>query len=136
MKPTRHLRVVQVACVLLTLGCVAVSRFGAHEGQGTLTAIDWFVVAAAIWSAISGFTLQRRIVNKPALSRRSSPALTPFTRWRAGNLARLCSATAVSVWALFLREEAGPPWLVDVLFAAGLLLLLVWKPGVAPAETT
>jgi hypothetical protein len=38
------------------------------------------------------------------------------------------------MWALLLGEFAGPPWLVNIFFAVGLLLLLVWTPGAVPAQ--
>jgi hypothetical protein len=104
----RQLRVMQIACILLVLACVGVSHLGQHVWLGTLTAPHWFVIVAAIWSAISGFTFQRRIVNRPARSRRPSSTSTPFTRWRAGHIGRLSSATAVGMWALLLSQFAGP----------------------------
>jgi hypothetical protein len=138
ISPTRtaakRLRVVRVACIVLVLACVGVSRLGHHVWLGTVTTAHWFVIVAAIWSAISGFTLQRRILNRPARPRKPSSTSTPFTRWRAGHIARLWTATAVGMWALLLGEFAGPPWLVNIFFAVGLLLLLVWTPGAVPAQ--
>lgn len=93
----------------------------------------WLVTLAAIWSAVSGFTLQRRIVNRPARVRGSGKS-TPFTRWRAGHVVRLWSAASVGLWALLLSDFAGPRWLVSVFFVFSLLLLLLWWPGPAPHE--
>jgi hypothetical protein len=129
----RNLRLVQIACILIVLACVGASRLGRHEWQGTLTAAHWLIIVGAIWSAIVGFTLQRRIVGRPIQPRRLSARSTAFTRWRAGHLARLWTAMTVGLFALCLSEFAGPPWLINVFFAVGLLLLLSWAPGSPPA---
>jgi hypothetical protein len=89
-------------------------------------------MVAGVWTAISGITIQRRIVNRPASSRRPSSKSTPFTRWRAGHIVRLWTAMTVGPWALLLSVFAGPPLAVNALFALGLLLLLVWTPGGVP----
>ena len=89
-------------------------------------------MVAAVWTAISGFTIQRRIVNRPARSRRPSSKSTPFTRWPAGHIVRLWTAMTVGLWALLLSVFAGPPLAVNALFALGLLLLLVWTPSDVP----
>ena len=135
MNAATRLRIVQIVCILVVLACIWVSLLGRHEWQGTFAPRHWVVIVAAIWSAISGFTLQRRIVNRPTRSLRPSHSSTPFKRWRAGNIWRLWTAMIVGCWALLLAEFAGPPWLVNALFALGLLLLLVWMPGAVPDQT-
>ncbi len=131
----RRLRFLQIACIVMLLVCVGASRLGRHEWRGKLTPAHYVMIVGAIWSAVSGFVLAHRIANRPTESRGPSAASTPFTRWRAGNIWRIWSATMVGAWALLLSEFAGPPWLVNVFFAVGLLLLLVWSPGAEPAQT-
>jgi hypothetical protein len=94
MNPIARLRIVQVGGILLVLACICISRLGHHERQGTLAPRHWIVMAGVIWSAISGFTLQRRIVSRPVNSRRPS-ASTPFTRGRAGAIFRRWTAMTV-----------------------------------------
>jgi 4-hydroxybenzoate polyprenyltransferase len=136
MSAAGKLRVIQLACILLVLGCMWASRLPYSEWRGTLTAVDWLFIVAAIWSAISGFTLQRRIVIGPTRSRGRSSKSTPFGRWKAGNVVRLWLATNVGLCAYGLRVFAGPPWLVNVFFGVALLLLIAWTPGTSPVETT
>jgi hypothetical protein len=133
--PALKLRGMQIACVIMILACIVISRLQHHEWQGTITPRHWFVIVAVIWSAIAGFTLQRRIVNRPASSRKPSSTSTPFTRWRAGHICWLLAATSVGLWELVLSDFAGPRWLVNIFFGAGLLLLLMWTPGPAPPQT-
>src|SRR6266852_2970338 len=101
-KPERQLRLVQVGCILLVAFCIFVRHIGSHESHGAISLGQWLVIVAAIWSAVGGFTLQRRITSAPTRSQRRSGRSTPFTRWRAGNIVRLWSATAVGLWALVL----------------------------------
>lgn len=134
MSATARLRSLQFACVLLILACIWVSRLGHHEWQGSLTLRHWIVIAAAIWTAISGFTVQRRIVNKLANPRRTSRS-TSFTRWRAGHIVRLWTALSVGLCALALSEFSGPTTLVKAFIVLSLLLLLAWTPGTVPDQT-
>lgn len=60
------------------------------------------------------------------------PQSTSLTRWRAGHMVRLFSATAVGMWALLLSIFNAPLWTADLLFALGILLLLIWRPDAAP----
>src|ERR1700730_4105830 len=130
--PERHLRLVQVACLLFVAACILVRHLGKHETHDAVTLTQWVVIAAAIWSAIAGFTVQSRIAKSRTQSQRISSSSTPFRRWRAGHLVRLWCATAVGGWALVLYDIGGPSWLVDTFFAIGLLLLLIWRPGATP----
>jgi hypothetical protein len=129
--PVRQLHMVQVACILFALLCVVVSGFVRHESPGNNVPLYWLVVALATYCAISGFTVQR-FLSRPARSQQSRRRSTPFSRWRAGHLARLFSALSVAPWALVLSNIGGPPWAVDALFVLGLLLLLRWTPGASP----
>ena len=129
MNWTIRLRLVQIACVLLLLECVRLSRSVRHEWNGTATIVHWLLIVGGVGSGILGFTLQRRIVNKPE---KLSSTSTPFTRWRAGHIARLWTATAVGLYGFCLSMLAGPPLAVNVLFGLALLLLLLWMPGAVP----
>jgi hypothetical protein len=133
MNAVARLRIVQVGCILMVLACLWLSRFRHHEWQGSLALRHWIVMALALWTAICGFTLQRRLVNRPVNSRRR-PKSTPFTRWRAGHIFRLWTAMSVGLWALLLREYAGPAMMVNALFVLALLLLLLWTPGPVPDQ--
>jgi hypothetical protein len=131
MRPDRLLRLVQVANILLIAGCFFVKRMGTlvtHDIAGR----HWIVIIAAIWSAVSGFTMQRKINNTSTRPQKASRS-TPLSRWKAGHLLRLSSAAAVGLWALVLHFFAGPDWIVNALFALSVLLLLIWRPGSAPA---
>lgn len=134
MSATARLRLVQIGCVLMVLASIWVSRLGHHEWQGSLALCHWIVMVAALWAAISGFSLQRRIVNRSPSSRKASSISTAFTRWRAGHILRLWTAMTVGLSALLLSEFAGPPMMVNAFFGLSLLVLLVWTPGAVPDQ--
>jgi hypothetical protein len=132
-KAERQLRFVQLACILFLVICIVLVYFGVlrnREPSPTISLMQGIVVLLALWSAISGFTLQRRLLSVRA--QRASTKSTPFTRWRAGHIFRLWSAMAVGVWGLVLNGIRGPLWIVGVLLAVGLILLLIWRPGAIP----
>lgn len=126
-----RLRLGQVACILLLLECIRLSRSVRHEWKGSITLVHWLLIVGGVWSGILGFTIQRRIVNKV---KQPSSTSTPFTRWRAGHISRLWTATAVGLYGFCLSMFAGPLLAVNSLFALGVLLLLLWMPGRVPDQ--
>ena len=129
---TRQLRLIQAACVVLVIGCVLVAYLTAsREKVPPSVEIQSVIVVLGAWSAIGGFTFQRKLLKKPKPARSQSSA---FTRWRAGNIARLWSAASVAVWGLLLRELGGSYLVANLLFGLGLLLLLIWSPNMIPTE--
>jgi hypothetical protein len=133
-KPQRQLRLVQAACLLALGACIVLAYWRAHENPGTSSSVGFgqgIIILLALWSAAWGFTMQRKLQRR---TQASSSRSTPFTRWRAGHILRLWSATTVGIWALVLYDFQGPLWIADVLFGLALLLLLVWKPHIAPAQ--
>ena len=133
-KPETQLRLVQAAGIALVLVSIGVS-LGVQKTPRAITSVHWLMIVLAIWSAASGFTLQRRIVNSPGRSQQRSKTSTPFSRWKAGHLVRLGSAGSVGLWGLVLCEFGVPTWLANAFFAIGLLLLLIWRPGASPEPT-
>jgi hypothetical protein len=127
----RHLRAVQMFCILTVLTCVRVATKVSFTSTD-MTAFQWAVIALGLWAIPSGFSLQRQIVGHPGKSRRRSTRSTPLSRWRAGNLVRLASANSVALWGLVLRETGGPASIAYTMFAIGGLLLLIWKPSTSP----
>lgn len=126
--PTRGLRLYQIALIAFILACFLVKRMGPMETHHDISPIDWIFIVAAIWSAVSGFRMQRKI------SRRTSSRSTPLERWRAGHALRLCAAMSVGLWGTLVHYFGGPEWLANVLLGFGMLLLLVWRPGPTPIQ--
>jgi hypothetical protein len=129
--PERRLRFLQGAQIVFIGACFFVKRIGRLETRDAISPVQWFMIVAAIWSTISGFTFQRRI-NRA--ERGSQNAAKTLGRWRVGHVVRLATATAVGSWGMLLFYTGGPEWLVNVFLGLAMLLLLVWRPGVTPAE--
>jgi hypothetical protein len=129
---TRQLRLIQAVCVVLAFGCIlAVYLTGSTEKRPASTEIHAAIVVLGAWSAVGGFTFQRKLLKKPSQRAAKSSA---FTRWRVGHIWRLWSAVSVVVCGVLLWEQGGSRVAANALFAVGVLLLLIWSPGVAPAE--
>jgi len=128
----RQLRLMQIGCFSVLVACAVLAHWQAREngsssnGIGTVSIL---VILLALWSATSGFTLKRKLQRR---SQSKSSKTTPFTRWRAGHIFRLWSATACGLWGLVLFEFHGLLWIADVLFGVAILLMLIWKPDAAP----
>jgi hypothetical protein len=130
----RQFRVVQVFCVLIVLACFQVA-LRVDKTSTEITPTQWALIGMGVWAIVSGFILERQIVHPPNRPRRRSTRSTPFSRWRAGNLARVGSATSVACWGLVLRENGGPAWIAYISFAIAGLLLMIWKPSTISAQT-
>ncbi|MGO8719787.1 MAG: hypothetical protein ACLQMO_11280 [Acidobacteriaceae bacterium] len=128
-KPERQLRIIQLICFLFLAAMLCQTYFLPHRGNQASALSQTLVTFAAIWVAISGFSLQRKISGIRSVTAKS----TPISRWRTGHILRLAFATSVGTWAYLLYFIGGFPWLVDALFGVALVLLLVWKPGTRPA---
>jgi hypothetical protein len=127
MSGERQLRLVQSGVILFLVACFFVMRIGTVETHA-ISALQWLIIVAAIWCAISGFTVQRKVNHPRKPSRRSTPA----SRWKAGHLYRLLSATSVGLYGVLLHYTGAPEWLVNVFLCIAIVLLLIWKPGSAP----
>ena len=129
MSPVARLRVLQLGCLALFLGCMALIYWRHHPAEVPMGTRHWVVIVGAVWSATAGFTIQRRIRHG---GQRPSSKSTPLTRWRAGHIIRLWTATNLGSCAILLSDWGGPHLVVNALFAIGLVLLLFWSPGAVP----
>jgi len=93
--PERQLRLVQCSLIVFIVVCFFVKRIGRLETHDALSPVQWLIIVAAIWSAISGFTVQRRINRIGSRSQTQPRRSTPVSRWRTGHLVRLWTATAM-----------------------------------------
>ena len=130
-----QLRFAQIGCVLLVIACFAGGEFLSARRVATIP-IQLVIIVAAIWSAVAGFTLQKKLreTRIPGISKPSSKS-TPSSRWKAGHVVRLWTATAVGLWGLVLILSGGSKVIADLLFGSSLAVLLIWKPNQAPEET-
>jgi hypothetical protein len=141
-KPEVQLRLVQGGCLLLLIVYILLLHFGvlgSLEPAGReLKLVQFLMIVGAIWSAVVGFTFQRKLNRTVTKPQRAGSKSTPFTRWKVGHLMRLLSATSVGTWGLALYYFQAPLRVVDAVLALALALLLAWKPdnnpGSAPPE--
>lgn len=135
--PELQLRLVQGGCVLFLVLCILLLHLGllgSLEPAGReIKLLQLLMIVGAVWSAVVGFTFQRKL-SRISKSRRVGSKSTPFTRWKAGHIMRLASATSVGNWGLALYYFHGPLWLVDTALAVSLILLIAWKPSLAPEK--
>ena len=126
MTPERQLRVKQILCISFLALIVLLRHLGflGNSPRRAMNFSQFLVIGAALWSALSYFTIQRRLTVRPQ----------SLGRWMTNHLVRLGSATSVGMWALLLYYLGGPRWVVDALSVIGLILLMIWKPGASPSR--
>lgn len=124
----RHFRILQLCCIVTVL---VFFRFGRAVADTATepTLMRWVVIGMGVWASTAGFILERKIVRSGA---RSSNRSTPLSRWRAGNLLRVASASSVAAWGLILRVIGGPALIANIFFAVAGILLVIWRPSARP----
>jgi hypothetical protein len=132
MTPERRLRAFQIGYLAFTLPVLwLILQRRAHATAKMALWGECFILFFVIYSVWSGFHLQKKIVDrigKPGYRR------SPLKTWQAGHLIRLASAVSVCLWAVVLQLFGGPMWLVYFVFGAGVILLLICRPGVRPVQ--
>jgi hypothetical protein len=135
-KPEFQLRLLQGGCLLFLVAWILLLHFGAlgslEPAGRELKLTQLLMLVGAIWSAVVGFTFQRKLTRIARRPRRSGNKSTPFTRWKAGHIARLATATSVGTWGMALYYFCAPLWVVDTVSAIALILLAAWIPGSSP----
>jgi hypothetical protein len=135
MTPERQLRVFQIVCIVFVAACTAITHSILLQSQHAPAWELCLLVVLALWSATSGFRVQRmltRVGNRPIPAGSRS---TPVSRWKAGHAIRLATATSVGLWAMVLQVLGGSAFLVYLLIGIALALLLYWNPGPTPDST-
>lgn len=138
-KPEFQLRLLQGGCLLFLVVWILLLHFGAlgslEPAGRELKLTQFLMLVGAIWSAVVGFTSQRKLSRIATKPRRSGTKSTQFTRWKAGHVMRLASATSVGTYGIALYYFHSPLWVVDTVLAVGLILLLAWRPGTSPSAS-
>jgi hypothetical protein len=131
----RVVRVLQVAIIVSVLLFIFVLHVIHPAPQNVDSFLQLAIVCCAIASALSGFILQRMLLNAPSRPSSTTQNSTPRARWFTGHVIRFATAESVALFGFVLRMMGSTSNLVSVLFAGSLLLLILWQPGGVPAET-
>jgi hypothetical protein len=85
MTATRQLRLIQGVCAVFVVACVLVAYLTTYRQRSPASeVIHSLIVVLGVWSAIGGFTFQRKLLKKvPSASATKSNS---FKRWRAGHV--------------------------------------------------
>jgi formate hydrogenlyase subunit 3/multisubunit Na+/H+ antiporter MnhD subunit len=134
MTQGRKIRVFQIICIAFALFCFFIIHdLPAVSNSSAMTALQWIAIFGALYSAVMGFNMQKRILRVPR-NQRTTVKSTPVSRWMAVNVLRLGFAISVCCWAMVLHFNGGPEWLASSMNGLGVLLLLVLRPGQVPAS--
>jgi len=128
----RQLRIVQIFCLVLAVSACWLAAHTGEPKKAEFGPIQWAIILAATYCAVSGFTSQR-FFNKERPRSRGTGS-TPYRRWSLGHLVRLATACSVALWGAVTPILKGPLWLAYTLCGVGIVLLLVWTPGTPPPE--
>jgi len=131
----RQLRAVQISCLLLAVSaCWVIAHTGEPKHNVEFGPIQWAIVLAATYCAVSGFTFQRFFNKERPRSRLGGTGSAPYRRWSIGHLMRLATACSVAMWGAVTPILKGPLWMAYAFCGLGILLVLVWTTGTPPPE--
>ena len=122
----KHLRFVQVILIFIVLRLSLLpAKYLPRFMQFTWT--RWLIVVLAVYSGIAGVFFQRRFAGRSSLSAQS--------RWSVRQVVYLGCSLSVAMYGFLLRIAGGPFWVAVALYAAGLILLVIWSPGTVPTDS-
>jgi hypothetical protein len=136
MKPINLVvRVMQFAFIVSVLLFIFICHIIPAPARSVNTSSQYFIVMCAIASAMLGFIVQRLMLRAPNQTTLSTQKSTPLNRWFTGHIIRFATAESVALFGLVLHLVGSSSTLVYLLFAGGLVLLLIWQPGTIPEQT-
>ena len=122
----RQLRFAQVVSILIVLRLSFLpAKYLPHLGQFTWA--RWLLIVLAVYSGTAGIFFQRRFTGRHSLSTQS--------RWSVKHVVYLGCSLSVAMCGVLLRIVGGPFWVVTALYAAGIILLVIWSPGTVPTDS-
>lgn len=131
----RQLRIVQIICLVpAVLAFWLITHSSKPKNNAEFGPIQWAIVLAATYCAVSGFTFQRFLNKERPQSRPGGTGSAPYRRWSIGHLMRLATACSVAMWGAVTPILKGPLWMAYAFWGLGILLVLVWTPGTPPPE--
>ncbi len=132
MTQVRKLRIAQIIFIVFVLSLFRfVQVLPAALGGEGMTPAKWTILVASLYCAAAGLFMKKRLLHPPK-NRRAAARSTPAKRWMAANVVQLAYAVSVGLWGLVFHFEGGPDSVANSLIGLGLILLLVWRPGILP----
>jgi hypothetical protein len=129
----RTLWTVSLALVVVFF-CVAEYFRGASSHQ--FGGPQWFVAALGVWSAWGGHSLRRKLMINAARATNKGNEDVGCRKWSAAQAVGIASAVGVVLWGVVADLTLqSPMWLGALLYAAGALLLILYRPQ-APSIPT
>lgn len=126
----RHVQMIWGVAIAFAVVCIVFGGFTRKDFEGGLDWRHWALVGLAGWSALSGFSARRKLLNRASSSaKRNNPNAIAKT-WTAAQLTGIMTAESVVIWGLISSVViASPSLLSDAIFVAGILLLFKFKPS-------
>jgi hypothetical protein len=98
-------------------------------------AFELIISAIALTNIGLGFILPGFIASVARRGESSArPSTTPIQRWMSGYVISLALFQSCNIFGLVLHFIGARALVVESLFAAGLLAMLVWSPGTPPTD--
>jgi hypothetical protein len=128
------MRVMQCAFIVSVLMFIYVLHVSHLPAQSVNATFQWAIVFCAVSSALAGFIVQKLMLRPPNPSLPQKTKSTPQSRWFSGHIIRFATAESVALFGVELGFMGSTSIVVNLLFGGSLLLLLLWQPGICPAQ--
>ena len=132
--PQRQMRIIEFCFVVFGLLLIYLMIKIPAQSKGSVNpAFELVVTLIALVSVAMGFLAPRFLEQIASRTPQSQPRVTPLKRWTTVNLLSLSFFNACNLFGFVLHSVGGRVQLVEIVFAAGMISLLLWNPGNPPA---
>jgi hypothetical protein len=136
MTPEKQMRVIQICFVAYAVLLIGLAYYlPAHATQKPNAVFQIIFGLLAVLCAFGGLLFPKMIARAASKPMQSGKVATPVQRWRTGHILRFAFHVSIVLYGFVLHMLGGATWLVNSLFAIGLILLVYWKPGRVPAAS-
>lgn len=131
--PDRVMRILKYSFVFsgLLFALVAV-KIPAQNQRPPEHVMETVIVLLALLNVAAGFLAPHFPGLIAGRSPRRGTASTPISRWMSTNMVSLACFEACILFGLILHMLGARTRIVQLLFATGIIAMLIWRPGIAP----
>lgn len=105
-------------------------------GSGNLNpSMELVITFMALADVACGFWLARWLAGSVNRVSQENSQVTPAMRWRSAQVAGLSCISACNIFGFVLHMFGARQPFVVLLFAVGMLSLIIWNPGTPPIES-
>jgi len=132
----RRIQFIKLGFILFGVLLIYLAAKVPPAGSANLSpTIELAITFMAITDVACGFWLAKWLISNVNRGGASKPQSAVAMRWRSAQVAGLSCISACNLFAFVLHMFNGRQPFIVLLFAVGMLSLIIWNPGTPPTES-